>query len=124
MKLVARIDTNQPDLVAEWRGLGLSVHPTHQLGGGFVDAVIGAPGLSIVTFVPLDEKLLGFVLDKMGVEGYVIHQGVNLLAEIKDGSKKPSAQKLTPDEQIFYQKWRGQIAVVNSKEAARKLVVK
>lgn len=38
----------------------------------------------------------------------------NFLVEIKDGSKPPSAQKLTPDEAAWHEKWRGQIAIIRS----------
>ena len=40
--------------------------------------------------------------------------GINYLMEIKDGDKPPSKRKLTPDEQIFHQWWRGQVEIVNS----------
>ncbi|ARM83966.1 hypothetical protein [Marinobacter salarius] len=40
--------------------------------------------------------------------------GLNLLVEIKDGSKIPSARKLTEDEQIFHDNWRGRAVVVES----------
>lgn len=38
----------------------------------------------------------------------------NLLVELKDGTKPPSAQKLTPDEEKFFNSWRGPRAVVAS----------
>lgn len=50
------------------------------------------------------------------------YRGVNYLVEIKDGSKPPSAQKLTPDQIEFHESWRGQKAVVNSVDAAIKLL--
>lgn len=40
--------------------------------------------------------------------------GLNLLVEIKDGSKIPSARKLTEDEQIFHDNWKGRAVVVES----------
>lgn len=33
--------------------------------------------------------------------------GVNILMEIKDGSKPASARKLTDDEQVWIDEWRG-----------------
>jgi len=45
-------------------------------------------------------------------------RGRNYLLEIKDGSKVPSAQKLTPDEQNWHNTWRGQVLVVNSVNSA------
>jgi len=46
------------------------------------------------------------------------YRGANYLIEIKDGSKPPSEQKLTPDQQDFKALWRGQYAVVNTPEKA------
>lgn len=40
--------------------------------------------------------------------------GVNYLMELKDGSKPPSARKLTRDEVLWHTCWRGQVAVVES----------
>lgn len=44
--------------------------------------------------------------------------GVNLLLEVKDGSKPVSARKLTPDQVEWHQSWRGQSAIVSSVEEA------
>lgn len=41
------------------------------------------------------------------------HRGRNFLFEIKDGSQPPSKRKLTPDEQEFFDTWRGTIFIVN-----------
>ena len=46
------------------------------------------------------------------------HRGVNYLIEVKDGQKPPSAQKLTPQQEIWHRDWRGHRVVVNSPEAA------
>jgi hypothetical protein len=44
--------------------------------------------------------------------------GLNYLLEVKDGSKPPSDRKLTPEQVIWHDAWRGQVAVVcNVKEA-------
>jgi hypothetical protein len=45
-----------------------------------------------------------------------------LMLEVKDGSKPPSARKLTPDQQRFHASWQGQIAVVTSVDEALKAV--
>ena len=83
MRRAAKVDDNQSKIVKAFRRMGWSVAPTHQLGKGFPDIVIGK-------------------------------SGVNLLIEIKDGDKVPSKRKLTPDEEEFHAKWRGQIAIVES----------
>lgn len=46
------------------------------------------------------------------------HQGINVLMEIKDSAKPPSARKLTADEQKFHDAWRGQVAIVESVDQA------
>ena len=45
-------------------------------------------------------------------------KGVNYLLEVKDGSKPPSGQKLTPMQTEWHSAWNGQAVVVNSPEAA------
>ena len=46
------------------------------------------------------------------------YRGVNLLVEIKDGKKPPSKRLLTPDENEFFCKWKGQVQVVTSQDDA------
>jgi hypothetical protein len=46
------------------------------------------------------------------------HKGKNILLELKDGAKPLSAQSLTPEQRIWHYDWKGQVAVVNSPEAA------
>lgn len=41
-------------------------------------------------------------------------RGINILVEIKDGSKPPSKRKLTPDEQAFHDEWKGGVVIVES----------
>lgn len=41
-------------------------------------------------------------------------RGVNLLLEVKDGNKPPSARKLTTAEQAFFRDWRGTVHIVFS----------
>lgn len=36
------------------------------------------------------------------------------LVEVKDGSKPPSARKLTPDQERFHAAWKGRVFVVTS----------
>ena len=47
-------------------------------------------------------------------------RGKNYLLEIKDGSKPPSAQKLTADQVEWHRNWRGHVAVIDSVESALK----
>ena len=46
------------------------------------------------------------------------YQRVNYLLEVKDGSKVPSAQKLTEDQVEWHELWRGRSAVVNDVKSA------
>lgn len=48
--------------------------------------------------------------------------GINLLLEVKDGDKPPSARKLTMDQVIWHDEWRGQVQVVKSVEHAVRIV--
>ena len=45
-------------------------------------------------------------------------RGANYVLEAKDGSQPPSRRCLTPDEEKWHAKWRGQKAVVNSVDEA------
>ena len=38
--------------------------------------------------------------------------GVNVLVEIKDGDKPPSARRLTDDESKFHESWKGRVVTV------------
>ena len=49
-------------------------------------------------------------------------RGINLMFEIKDGSKPPSECELTHDEKIFHAQWAGQISTVYSAREAIELV--
>jgi hypothetical protein len=44
----------------------------------------------------------------------------NYLIEVKDGSKPPSARKLTPDQVQWHTKWAGQVLTVTSPDDALK----
>ena len=44
--------------------------------------------------------------------------GVNVLFEVKDGSKPPSERKLTKDERAFSGRWKGPLFTVESAEEA------
>lgn len=49
-------------------------------------------------------------------------RGRNYLVEIKDGSKPPSARKLTPDEEEFFREWRGFVMIVESLDDVERMV--
>ena len=47
------------------------------------------------------------------------YRGFTILMEVKDGQKVPSARKLTPAEQKFFDDWQGgMLVIVNSVEEA------
>ena len=48
--------------------------------------------------------------------------GINLLLEVKDGSKAPSARKLTADQVVWHGEWRGQVQIVYDAEHAFRIV--
>jgi hypothetical protein len=52
----------------------------------------------------------------------VSFRGRNILIEIKDGSKPPSARRLTPDQKIFHEGWDGELYVVESAEEAVRVI--
>ncbi len=91
-----RVDANQVEIVAEFRRQGCSVLHLHTIGKGCPDI------------------LVGMKTSKYGK--------VNILVEIKDGSKPPSQRKLTPDEAQFHQDWLGIVATVTSLDDVRSLV--
>lgn len=47
--------------------------------------------------------------------------GINVLVEIKDGSKPPSKRKLTEDEADFHSAWRGMACVIESEQQVEEL---
>lgn len=62
------------------------------------DALRDIPGVVVADTASLGDGFPDLVV------GY---RGVISLLEIKDGSKPPSKQKLTDDEQKFFDKWAG-----------------
>lgn len=48
----------------------------------------------------------------------------NYLVEVKDGSRPPSERRLTPDQELFHFRWRGQVVVVDSVDRALELLQK
>ncbi len=84
----AKVDDNQAKIVERLRQLGYSVSITSAVGNGFPDIVVGGT-------------------DRAGVVRC-------WLFEIKDGSKPPSARKLTDDQVKWHREWKGQVAVIES----------
>lgn len=92
----AKIDANQNEIVSALRKIGCTVQILSSVGKGCPDILVGIP------------------FNRAG--------GLNLLMEIKDGSKPPSAQKLTPDQVDWHQKWKGNVVVARDIEEAVALV--
>jgi len=85
---------------------------THQLGGGAPDIVLGSDGLTFTGM--FDKELVRRLLES--VANVEIHDGANLMVEIKDGSLSPSKRKLTDDEEEFHEKWCGQIVICENRQ--------
>lgn len=72
-------------------------------------------------------RSLGFsVLDLAAVGGgcpdlVVGIAGINILCEIKDGGKSPSARQLTDDQQEFFATWHGEVWVVKDTQDCMRL---
>jgi hypothetical protein len=86
MKKYARTDSNQAAIVKALRKAGYSVLSLAPMGKGCPDLLVNAGG------------------DRLR------------LLEIKDGSKPPSQQRLTPDQIKFHQAWP--VVVVTAPEQA------
>lgn len=86
MRRNGRTDANQSLLVRQLRKIpGVSVAVTSSLGNGFPDLVVGHDG-------PHGRRTFCF--------------------EVKDPAQPPSARKLTTDEIVFREAWRGHYAIV------------
>ena len=90
MRRAAKIDDNQPEIVR------------------FLHSF---PGVSVYITSSLGRGFPDLV---------VSYAGRNDLWEIKDGQKPKSAQKLTPAEWEFFEKWTGPVAVIRSVDDAQK----
>ena len=91
MRRAARIDANQPEIVAALRGVGASVQPLHMVGGGVPDLLVA-------------------------------HRMQTYLIEIKDGSKPPSARKLTQDQIQWHDDWRAPVHIVETVADALRVI--
>lgn len=87
MRVAAKIDANQPEIVKALRKVGATVQTLAAVGKGVPDLLV-AKG------------------------GYLC------LMEVKDGSKPPSARKLTPDQIKWHGAWASPVYVVTSIDEA------
>jgi Holliday junction resolvase len=58
MRLRARVDKNQKEIVECFREKGATVFPTHQLGKGFPDLVVGYAGRNLLVEVKSEKGAL------------------------------------------------------------------
>lgn len=72
-----------------------------------------AIGCSVVSLAPLGNGCPDLLV---GIFGR------NLLLEVKDGAKCPSARKLTVLEKEFHETWKGRVCVVENAEQATNAV--
>lgn len=96
MRIAAKIDANQPEIVKALRKIGCTVEILSAVGKGCPDIIVG----------------------------YKTHSGDkrNVFFEIKDGAKPKSARKLTPDQVVWHEKWQGLVYVVESVDDALKII--
>ncbi len=95
MRWAAQVDFSQKEIVYVLRRAGCSVQLLSSYGRGVPDLLVG----------------IARGRDK-----------VNLLLEVKDSNQPPSKQRLTPAEEEWHRKWRGQVAIVKSAQEAIDLV--
>ena len=57
MRRRARIDANQGDIVNAFRRMGCTVHPTHMIGQGFPDIVVGVAGANLLVEIKDGRKV-------------------------------------------------------------------
>jgi len=93
MRQAAKIDSNQKAIVKSLRGI---------------------PGVTVHITSQLGDGFVDIIVGR---------KDVNYLIELKDGDKPPSQRKLTPDEEIWHSKWKGQKAVCNSFEEVFKIIM-
>lgn len=95
---IKRVDSNQPAIVKRLRKLGAKVVILSEVGRGIPDILICLPRGK-------KEPYTAFI-------------------EIKDGSKPPSARKLTMDEAAFRVSWPGHYEIITSEQEATDLIWK
>ena len=68
----------------------------------------------VATFERLGWSVLDVAQLKNCCDCFVAKHGRTIAVEIKDGSKPPSARKLTKGEQEFKERWKGEYALIES----------
>lgn len=91
-----RTDNNQLAVVKRFRSLGCQVFVTSNLGHGFGDILVR--------------------ISRQHKRPYLF------VIEIKDGSKPPSQQKLTPDEEKFHELFEGCVHIITCEQDVDNLV--
>ena len=91
------------------RGYGSAMRPRRvDRNHGEIADAFRKLGCSFLSLAPLGK----------GVPDAAIgYGGLTILIEIKDGAKAKSQQKLTPDQEAFWDTWKGGVRLVNSLEA-------
>ena len=92
---IKRVDENQRAIVERFRALGAEVAILSSLGNGVPDLIVCHP------LIP----------------------GWQCFVEVKDGNKKPSARRLTPDEERFHARWTGNLVIISSTNEAETLIL-
>jgi hypothetical protein len=96
MRRAPRTDANHAAVVACLRACGARVESLAAVGGGVPDLLVAVPGTNRL-----------------------------ILVEVKDGAKRPSARKLTPDQERWHAEWAGTpVYVVEDIEQAVAVLVK
>ncbi|HXJ12305.1 MAG TPA: hypothetical protein VNH19_08530 [Candidatus Limnocylindrales bacterium] len=101
MRKYGRTDGNHKAIFDAWRKAGASVLSLAPLGNGAPDALVCWKAC----------------FDPECAECWCM-----ALCEIKDGSRKPSEQRLTEDEAAFHAAWPGKIHVIHSIDEALELI--
>jgi hypothetical protein len=96
VRRAAKVDANHGEIVKALRSAGCGVLDLSAVGNGCPDLLVHAP-----TFPACRTAYL---------------------LEIKDGSKPPSARKLTPEQEKFHRTWKGYLFVVTSPDEALEAV--
>jgi hypothetical protein len=96
---IRRTDANQVEIVKRARQLGVKVLILSEVGKGCPDTL--------------------WLLPKVEKNPFKL-----VLVEIKDGSKIPSARKLTVDEQKFHDEWGDSVIIISSIKEVEDLVSK